>query len=253
MNGPKPFFKTSKRKRWFRHWSVSAPQMTIRTQLPWPARAVFIAIVVGLGGAIALWGYDLGRGIAGFRSTTIPTQIAPYNEELDRLRAERDKHVSTANAAESQINIERSTQQQMATQIKSLETENIKLKENLAFFESLLPVTSGAQGISIRRLDAETIAPNQLRYRLLVMQGGKNAKDFVGNVQLAVTVLQGGKSAIITFPEANSSELDKFKLGFRHYQRVEGTLTLPDSALIKSVQARILDKGQTRAQQSTNL
>jgi hypothetical protein len=34
---------------------------------------------------------------------------------------------------------------------------------------------------------------------------------------------------------------------------VEGMLTLPQGVLIKAVQARILDKGQIRAQQSANL
>jgi hypothetical protein len=58
---------------------------------------------------------------------------------------------------------------------------------------------------------------------------------------------------MMVFPEANSNEQDKFKLGFKHYQRVEGVLTLPEGALVKTVQARVLEKGQIRVQQAANL
>jgi hypothetical protein len=76
---------------------------------------------------------------------------------------------------------------------------------------------------------------------------------FVGNLQLAVTTLQDGKSAMMVFPENNPNELDKFKLNFKHYQRVEGVLTLPQGASVKLVQARVLERGQIRAQQAANL
>lgn len=200
-----------------------------------------------------MWTYDLGRSFAGFIPGASREQLATFRDQIDQIKTERDQFSTTVNAAESRLNIERSAQKQLAVQVKALETENVRLKEDLAFFESLLPADTGAHGVSIRRLKAEIVAPNQLRYRLLVMQGGKGERDFVGNLQLAITVLQGGKSAMMTFPDANSSDAEKFKLGFKHYQRVEGVLILPEGVTIKNVQARILEKGQTRAQQSANL
>ncbi|MDB5761880.1 MAG: hypothetical protein JWQ21_875 [Herminiimonas sp.] len=226
--------------------------MTIRTDLPWPLKVAFIGIVLGLGGAVAMWTYDMGRSFTGFNPGA-KEQLATFKEQIDKLSAERDQFSSTVDSAESQLNIERSAQKQLAAQVKALEVENTRLKEDLAFFESLLPADTGSHGIAIRRLKVEIIDPNQLRYRLLIMQGGKGERDFVGNIQFAVTVVQGGKSAMMIFPEAASGDLGKFKLGFKHYQRVEGVLTLPDGALVKAVQARVLEKGQIRAQQSANL
>jgi len=52
---------------------------------------------------------------------------------------------------------------------------------------------------------------------------------------------------------AAPTEQEKFKLGFKHYQRVEGVLTLQEGMTAKLVQARVLEKGQIRAQLSTNL
>lgn len=248
-----PMFSSMKLKLWFRRFSVSSPKMAVKTQLPWPMRLLWFAAVIVLGGAIAMWAYDWRHDLIGVSRDDAKEQLIKYKEEVQKLTAERDRFSTTVNAAESQINIERAAQRQMAVQVKTLETENARLKEDLAFFESLLPNETGPLGISIRRLKADLVTPGQLRYRLLIMQGGKGDREFIGNLQLAVTVQQAGKSAMIIFPEATSTDLDKFKLSFKHYQRVEGMLSLPEGTLIKMVQARVLEKGQIRAQQSANL
>ncbi len=241
-----------KRKLWSRRMSISAPKMMIRSQLPWPMRLLFWVVTLGLAGAIAMWAYDLGRSFAGF-GPNVGEQVGLLEHRVKQLELERDRLTSRVNASESEINIERAAQKPLRDQIKSLETENTKLKEDLSFFESLLPANTGAKGISIRRLVLEPVAQNQVRYRMLVMQGGGGKLDFTGDLQLAVTILQGGKNVIIAFPQEKSGDSDKYRISFKHYQRLEGVLTLPEGAIIKSVHARILEKGQMRAQQSASL
>jgi len=227
--------------------------MTIRNQMPWPVRISVLLVALGLGGVLSMWAFDYGRSPESVNSEATKGQLTTYKEQIEKLRTERDQFSATVNAAESQLNIERSAQKQLVMQVKTLESENTKLKEDLAFFESLLPTETGPLGISIRRLKADIIATNQLRYRLLIMQGGKGDHDFIGTLQLAVTVLQNGKSAIIVFPDGKVNDAAKFNLGFKHYQRVEGILTLPEGATMKAIQARVLERGQIRVQQSANL
>ncbi|RZI41883.1 hypothetical protein EGT07_17455 [Herbaspirillum sp. HC18] len=240
---------------WRRRRSVSSPRLTIRTQTSWPMR-ILLAALIGLAGAAAMWAYDSGRfsgAVVSNNPDNTRAQLAQYKEQIEQLGAERDKLSTTANAAESQLNIERSAQKQLAAQVKALEADNTRLKEDLAFFESLLPNATGPAGISIRRLKIDQVVPGQLRYRLLVMQGGKGDRRFVGALQLMVTVMQDGKSAMMTFPAAVPAEQEKFKLSFMHYQRVEGVLTLPEGTAVKLVQARVLENGQVRTQLSANL
>lgn len=233
--------------------SVSSPTVKIRAQLPQTMRILLATITLALGGGAALWVYDMGRGLTGGNAGSMQKQLAIYEERLATLSAERNQLSTTANAAESQLNIERSAQKQLFMQVKALEAENIRLKEDLAFFESLLPNATGPQGTTIRRLKIDVIPPNQLRYRLLVMQGGASTQQFVGNLQLIVTTLQDSKNAMIIFPDESPVEQEKFKLSFTHYQRVEGVLTLPEGVTTKAVQARVLNKGQIRAQLSANM
>jgi len=242
-----------KLKLWLRRHSISAPKMTIKSDLPWPLKVAFIGMVLGLGGAVAIWTYDMGPNIAGLSSGMSTKQAPATMEQVNRLTAERDQFSAAANAVESQLNIERSAQKQLAAQVKALEAENAKLKEDLAFFESLLPTNTGAHGVAIRRIKAEIVGLNQLHYRLLIMQGRKGEREFIGSLQFAVMVVQAGKSAMIIFPNGKSTDINKFKLGFKHYQHVEGILTLPEGVSVKAVQVRVLENGQIRAQQSANL
>ena len=257
MTAHRPLFNALRFKRLFHRWTVSAPRVTIRQGMPLPMRAMIaLAVLAGVAG-VALGGYDIGRSFSRSvgNAVTVSSPVAAV-EPVARLKAERDHLASAASSAESQINIERSVQRQLTAQVQLLEAENGKLKEDLAFFESLLPVDRTGGSVSIRRLKADVAGTGQLRYRLLVMQGGKGDREFMGSLQLAVTTLQNGKSTVIVFPEPGRKDPvdgDRFQLAFKRYQRIEGLLTLPPGAEMKSVQARILEKGQLRAQQTALL
>ncbi|MFL9927003.1 hypothetical protein PQR62_22215 [Herbaspirillum lusitanum] len=232
--------------------SIAAPKMTIKRHLPWPLLAVFWAVVLGLGGAIAAWTYELGKNNLPGLHGDAREQVETLSEQVKKLTQEKDQLMSSTNSSGSELSIAQSAQTQLAAQVKALASENAKLKEDLAFFDSLLPSNLG-QGITIQRMSAELLAPNQVRYRLLVMQGGAGTNQFTGNLQLSVTLSQSGKSAILNFPESSATDLTRYRLAFKYYQRVEGVLTLPEGATAKAVAARVLDRGQVRAQQSVNL
>jgi hypothetical protein len=236
-----------------RRLSVSAKKMSIQARLPWQWRVVLLGTVIVISSAVAVSVLGNASAVPDLSATIDPVQLHYYKQQVAKLRAERDQFVATINAAESQLNIERSAQKQLMTQVKTLEAEKLKLKDDLAFFESLLPVDVGAQAISISRFKADVIAPNQLRYQLLLMKGAKGDQQFIGNLQLVVTLIASGKTAMIVFADGKLTDSGKFKLAFKHYQRVEGVLTLPEGSIMKSVQARILQNGQLRTQHSVNL
>lgn len=241
-----------KLKLWRRYMSVSAPRMTIRSQMSWPMRVSGI-VLVGLAGAAVMWAIENRHLFDANTPESLQVQLAESRSRLNEIKLERDQLSATVNAAESQLNMERAAQNQLVAQVRVLEKENAQLKEDLAFFDSLLPNATGPQGIAIRRLKIDQFAPNQIRYRLLIMQGGAGGRNFAGNLQISVNAVQGGKNAMIHFPTESPAEQEKFKLNFRHYQRVEGILILPDGAVTRQVQARVVERGQVRAQASTSL
>ena len=94
-----------------------------------------------------------------------------------------------------------------------------------------------------------------MRFRLLIQQSGKAERDFAGSVQLEVRFTQKGGSFIYEIPESDATpeRTKAFELSFRHYQRLEGTFTLPTGAVAQSVLVRVLAAGETQTQQSFSL
>lgn len=239
-------------KLFLRQLSVSAPRMTVRSQLPLTMRALLGFFVLALAAAVGVGLYEYGRDLAGPDRKELVAEIERTQSQVRELRAERDRFAAMAAALDNQIKIERSAQQQLAQQVGELEADRNKLRDDLAFFETLLPTKPGAQGVVIRsfRMQPDD-APNQMRYRLLVQQAGKPDRDFIGAVQMQVNLVQGGRPLTVQLPDPAVPEMAKsLELSFRHYQRVEGAFPLPDGAVARSVLVKIVSSGQTKTQQS---
>lgn len=234
-----------------RRLSISAPRMTVRSHLPWPLRWALMAVVFGLSAAIALWAFEFGKGIAGL-DRGAKEELTRLRDENRRLADEREKLVSTANTAESLLKTEKAAQEKLAAQVKQLETENSQLKDDLRFFEKLIP-SNESQQLAIRALQVENGGPNLWKYRMLVIQTGKNPPEFSGRYELVLGGTLAGKPWTSTVPDPAQQNTPAYKLSFKNYQRIEGALTLPEGAVIKSVQARVMDHTGIRSTQTARL
>jgi hypothetical protein len=233
-----------------RKMGVSAPRVTVRTQLPWTLRALLFFIAAAIAAAAGVAIYEYGKMFAGPGRRELMLDNQTLQSQLRELKAERDRYQAVATAYESQMKVEHAAQQQLAQQVNTLEIETAKLREDLSFFESLLPTPSNARGVLIRsfRLQPEG-EPNQMRYRLLVQQSGKPDRDFNGEVELQVSFTQNGRPFTMQVPDP-ATPRDAIELSFRHYQRVEGTFSLPEGAVARSVLVRIVAGGQAQTQQT---
>ena len=121
-----------------RRLTISSPRMAIRSALPWPVRWAMGAVMLGFSAAIALWTFELGVSIAGL-DRDAKLELTKLREEVAALRAERDKSQSVANISGSLLTAEKAAQEKMISQIKQLEADNRLLRDDLGFFEKLLP------------------------------------------------------------------------------------------------------------------
>lgn len=234
-----------------RNLSVSAPRVAIRSQLPWPLRVVVVFVLLSLAVAAGFTVYEQGRKLSGPDRNELSAELDRTRELLARAVEERDRTAAAAVQSESRASVDRSAQEQVQAQLKSLERENARLKGELAFFESLLPTPTNAKGILIRSFRVQPDAePNSLRYRLLVQQSGRPVRDFVGEVSLTVSLQQDGRASVLQLPDPKMPGAGPVPLAFRHYQRVEGTFELPEGAVVQSVLVKIHADGETRAQQT---
>src|SRR4051812_16772839 len=125
-----------------RRLTISAPSMTVRSSLPWPLWCAGVAMMLGFFAAIGLGAFQLGKNLAGV-DTTDQEELAQLRAAVQQLRSERDQAQSVLNPSGSLLTAERSAQERLAMQVRQLEADNRRLRDDLGFFERLMPAGTG--------------------------------------------------------------------------------------------------------------
>ena len=233
------FLRTLQRK-----FGISAPRLSIRTHIAWYWRwlgyIVLGALVVGVGWTT----YDYGMELAGFRQSEATRALARLNDEITKRDDQIAELRSKLTAAERQMQIEHATYGDLERQFKSLAGENASLREDLAFFQSLM-VAGGKEGaISVNRFRVMPEAlPGEYRYRLLLVQTGQRVTEFQGTLQFVLNLEQSDRKFVLTLPAEGETNAKEYQVNFKFFHRVEGTFKVPPGAAVKSLQLRVFENG----------
>jgi hypothetical protein len=235
-----------------RRLTISAPRMSVRSALPWPLRWAVAAIVLGFCAAIGLWAFEFGKDIAGLDYGTkqelvkLRAEMEAIRAELEKTQEERDKAQSIANTAGTFVTAGKASEDKLIEQVKQLQAENQGLRNDLGFFEKLIP-SSGVEGVAIRGLQAEIQNGKNLRWQVLVIQASKNASEFNGGLELTFSGLLNGKPWLATLPGGAQP------LKIKQYGRLEGVFEVPAQVQVKGVVAKVIEGESIRATQSIKL
>lgn len=227
-----------------RRFGISAPKVAVRAHVPWYWQAIGYvvvgAVVVGVGWTT----YDYGMELAGFRQSEAARAHAKLVQQIQQREIENAELHSKVTAAERQMQIERATYGDLAKQVKSLTEENAALREDLAFFQSLMNVDSkeGALSVNRFRVQSESL-PGEYRYRLLLVQTGQRVKEFQGKLQFVLNLQQGDRKYVLTLPSEGDKDTKEYQVSFKFFQRVEGTFKVAPEAVVKSLQVRVFENG----------
>lgn len=198
--------------------------------------------------AFAVWGPQ-GNIIQGLFSTQEITLLNEQVTELQARTAELQDEVSRSNEL---IKLDKEARSTLNLLIANLESENARLKEDLAFFEGFIP-GSLQGGISLKRLQvSKDTIPDQYRYKALVIQGSERPEVSL-SVQVLIKVLSKGQSNVIVLPGTGDMDDPKFKIRLTRFSRISGMFSLPEGSKLQSVEMRILEAGAIRAQSTIKL
>lgn len=227
-----------------RKFGITASRVSVRTHVPWYWRwlgyVALGAIVVGVGWTT----YDYGMELAGFRQSEAARAVARLNDEIQRRDTAIAEMKSQVAGAERQLQIERATFGDLAKQVKTLSEENAGLKEDLAFFQSLMASGSKELGLSINRFRVQPeTPPGEYRYRLLLVQSGQRIKEFQGTLQFVLNLEQGDRKFVLTLPADDQKNAREYQVNFKFFQRVEGTFKVAPGTVVKSLQVRVFESG----------
>lgn len=223
-----------KLKRFRRRFGISAPRVVVRSHFPWQwlvLPAILLALLLGVAGWMVAQKKE--TGILGVEVESFRQQLQAQREELNLLR-------STAGTGQSVASIERAAQQQLLTRIQGLEAENAALKEDILLFERLIPIAGEGASVRVENFRVFKESGTRFRYRLLLaFQSDRQTPDFRGRLQIAISYADNGKVLQLVLPERRENSAE-YQLEIKHFLRREGVFELPAGAVLRAVEARVL-------------
>jgi cell division protein FtsB len=246
-------------RQFFRHFRIDAPRMAVRSHLPWPWRVMVVAVLIAIVGGMWWWGFDFGQIFGGFNRKEIGAKVSALEADNAKMHAESTALRARNSQLESELAMTAGAQATLSKQTLELMGENSQLKEELSFLQKLVSDSNKQVGLAIQRLTVERERDDAWHYSVLVVRGGTPRDEFEGALALQATVQPaptGGVAArptVVSLPEEQPGSAPALKLKFKYYQRLEGTITVPPGAQVRSVTARAFEAGQANARATRTL
>jgi len=236
------------------NFGIGSSRMAIRSQMAWYWRWLLTLLLMVAVGGVVWWLVQNSYRITGFNQEEARQQLGTLTAENQRMKQELDAARGTLVERDRQLQIEKAAQSDLARTFAQLQEENASLKEDLGFLRRLMSSGATPEGIGVSDLKVERDgAKNEYRYRMLLIQGGQRKQDFKGRVQVLARVVTGNAASTLTFPEADPGEAGAFE--FRFYHKVEGRFALPEGAVLKGVEVRVVavPGGQVKLSRTINM
>ena len=238
-----------------RKFGIAAPRLSVRPHIAWYLRWSMMLPFVLATLALIWFASNSGLEFAGFHKGETQRELSSLRARVARLTDENAELGRKVAQFEQQIQMEHGRSEETARQMKNLNDENMRLQDDLNFFQNLTAEKGKEGELAIHRLSLERDKmPGEYRVRMLLVQSGQRAKEFTGSYQLVATVMQNGRKSTQLFPSAESGN-EQFQLNFKYYMRLEQSFRLPQNVQLLNVQVRLFEHGvaEPKARQSVNL
>lgn len=218
--------------------------MAVRPDLPWYWRLLWITagavLLAGVGWIVA----NASGALDGSLRADAP-EIRRLQQELARRETELANWRAQGAQADRQLQMERAAGGDLAKQVKSLTFENAALKEDLAFFQSIMSATgTPTETITVNRFRLRPEAePGEYRYQMLLVQNGRRSREFRGRLQFVLDVDSDGRKAVLVLPGEADRENRDYQLSFKFFQRIDGTFKLTPGSVLRRMQVRVFENG----------
>jgi hypothetical protein len=203
-------------------------RIVVRRQRPLVAFVTGLVLCATLAGSI-WWLLERERG-------RVVTELERLRHERDRLKSSatslaRDKEGLARRVAilERARQVEFEAYGRVEQELATLQQQILELKEEVVFYRGIVTDGNKSGKVRIQRFVLEPEStPRDFRFRLVLTRGMGNDKVASGAVTLAVDGDRGGERLRLDLQDLAPIPAGPLEFNFKHFQRIEGRLTLPE-------------------------
>jgi len=220
--------------RWRRRRLVSRPlsmrpdRGALGVALNWALLLLLVLGCLALGRWAGYWWSTRERG----------EDFIRQSRELARLQAELSRQQEALRLKDQQLLVEQTTRTALSRELRDAQSEVQVRQQALDFYDHLLVSNDRGRPARFAACEWRALGDGRYRYRLLLAQGQSHAADFSGRVAVMVNYQHEKKSGRVS-----AGEDSPLPVKFRHYQRLEGEMRLPDGAQAQQLEARVFMDG----------
>ncbi|MGD8742471.1 MAG: hypothetical protein PVH46_03535 [Granulosicoccaceae bacterium] len=222
-----------------------SPRLIVREHLP-HKRAVLVALAMLLAIGLAYVAYDYGHSRAGFDYES----VRQARDDLQQALTEREQTVASLQervaVLERAAEIEQQGYHEVDESLRSLQSEILELKEEVAFYRSIVAPRESSRGLRIQRFK---ITPGReahaFRYKLVLTQVIKTSRITRGNVEVKIEGLRKGEHQVLALKDIATEKVDKLPFRFRYFQNFEGDLLIPADFTPSRVMVKVVSNRVT--------
>ena len=218
----------------------------------WVMSGLGILLVIGL----SFWfAYERGRIAGGFDSAAAVERVDELEDTLANLQNKMAGMQSSNTALVRNNYIEKDANRQVEETIVKLQDEILRLNEEVTFYRSIVSPEKTKRRLFVQDLQFVRKLANEYSYKIVVTQRGNNTRVVRGTMHVVFDGQMNGKPHSIKMEKMiTSKENKKFKLGFKYFQRFEGTAKIPEGFAPSTVRLQVVPNSSrlTRIDKTVN-
>lgn len=151
-----------------------------------------------------------------------------YQKQLEEAtQAGRDMQAQIA-ILDKTAQVDRQAKIELANNIKSLQNDVVRLREDVSFYKSIISPEKGHSGLNVYKFTTIPAGENLYHFKMILTQAGKSGSLAQGSVGIAVRGIMHNREETLELPEVRVSKNDPITYKFHYYQEISGSLRLPE-------------------------
>ncbi len=216
-----------------------SPQLVVHERDP-IKRGLLIALIIFVTMASGYLLYDYGHSRSDYDFTALQVQRGELQDEINRLLTQVENTRDDLVANQRSTEIEKLAYAEVNSSLGELQSEILELKEEVAFYRSIVAPRESSRGLRIQKFDIVALGQkNNFRYKLVLTQVIKNTRITRGNVVMQIEGVNGGKSKQINLTSLSAKAQKKLDFRFKYFQSFEGDLVLPKGFIPSRVHVKV--------------
>jgi len=160
---------------------------------------------------------------------SLRNEIESRDRRIELLKEETRTMQQRIVALERSVQIDKSALQRLKEEISATQDDRLKLEEELIFLRGMVSKDDEKEGLRIRSFRiARTAGEDSYHYRFTITQTLGENDHLRGRIRIRLSGKQDGEAVTLELAEIDPDQQDSLKMGFKHFQDVEGIIELPE-------------------------